>query len=191
MQVPHTWKPTAAVRRHRPAFAVQGRLSSFFHGTSILGSRSTHHLRDCKTPYLRLESLNTSSFNNCQMKTPARVIKSPPTPPSTRPLFDPTSSLADTPSPLTPKPFERFSEGSGVAARAQVPSSRSVARMDLEEQRLTQLRRQHGLSRLRGRKGSWGCFSNVAETAIRRKIYSCLASSIILALILTTCSASL
>ncbi|KAA6416141.1 MAG: hypothetical protein FRX48_00860 [Lasallia pustulata] len=58
--------------------------------------------------------------------------------------------------------------------------------MDLEEQCLTRLRQQNGLRKSRGRKGGPNCFSSAADGGIRRKIFSCLISSIGLALILTT-----
>lgn len=170
MQLPHARKPTAAVRRD-PAVAVHSRLSSFFHGTSVLGSRPTRPLRGCKIPHLRLRDIDTRPLNTFHVNASARMIRSRS---STRSLVDPASSLVGNASPLIPETFERY--------------SRSVAHMDLEEQRLTRLRRAHVLSRLNGRKRNPKCFPNVADAAIRRKIFSFLASSIILVFVLTTCA---
>ena len=187
LQLPHTGKAKSAVRRDKPAFVVHGRLSSFFHGTSILGSRPTLRSRGCRTPHSRLLYLDTSRLNHCHTNTPARVTRSPP---STRSLIDPTSSQVGAPSPLPREMFERFSGGPGAPKRTLVPFSRSAPHKHLEEQRLTELRRQHSLKELRGRKGNLKYFPAVVDRAMRRKIFSCLASTMILALVTTTCSVS-
>lgn len=187
VRLPHIGKAKSAVRRDKPAFVVHGRLSSFFHGTSILGSRPTLRPHGCGTPHSRLLYLNTSRLNHCHTNTPARVNTSPP---STRSLMDPTPSLMGAPTPLAREMFEIFSGGPGVPKRTFVPFSRSVPRKHLEEQRLTELRRQHSLNGLRGQNGNLKYFPAAVNGAIRRKIFSCIASSIILALVTTTCSDS-
>ena len=188
MQLPRTRNPTAAVRRHQPATAVHSRLSSFFNGVSILESRPTCRSCGCQIPHSRLPNINTSRLNDCYTDAPTRVLRSRS---STRSLIDPTSSLVESAIPLTLDTFERYSRGFGVPERALVPSSRLVVYTDLEEQCLTRLRQQNSLRKSRGRKGSPNCFSSAADGGIRRKIFSCLISSIGLALILTTCSAPL
>lgn len=187
MQLPNTRKAKSAVRRDKPAYVVHGRLSSFFHGTSILGSRPTLPSHGCRTPHSHLPYLNTSRLNHCHTSTPARMIRSTS---STRSLVDPTSSLVDAASPLSRALFDKSSGGSGVPKRAFVPLSRCVPRQNPNEQRLTELRRQHGLNRSYGRKVDSNYCPAVLDRAIRRKIFSCIASSIILALVFTTCSVS-
>lgn len=188
MQLPNTRRAESALRRDRPAFVVHGRLSSFFHGTSIVGSRPTLRSQGCRTPQSRLPCFNTSRLNHCHTSTHARMTRSTS---STRSLVDRTSSLVDAANPLSRALFEESSGGLGVPKRAFVPLSRCVPRQNLNEQRLTELRRQHGLNRSHGRKVDSKYFPAVVDRAIRRKIFSCIASSIILALVLATCSVSL
>ena len=184
MQGPPTRRTTTAVRQGQLAFAVRGRLSSFFYGTSVLTNGPIHPLRECKIPHSRLPDINTSRLDIYHINTPAPVIRSRS---STRSMIDPSSSPADSARPLPQETFDIYLQGSDAPERAQAPSPGSLAHMELEQQHLTGWRRQHGLSGVHGRKKLSKCFPNAANKALKSKVLSCLASGIILAVVLTTC----
>ena len=185
MQGPPARGSTTAVRQGQLDFAVRGRLSSFFYGTSVLTNRPIHPLCECKTPHSRLPDMNTSRLDIYHINTPAPVIRSRS---STRSMIDPSSSPVDSARPLPRETFDIDLQGFDAPERAHAPSPALLAHMDLEQQNLTGWRRRHhGLSEVHRRKKRSKCFPNAANKAVKSKVVSCLASGIILAVVLTTC----
>ena len=168
--------------------AIRSRLSTFFHGQSIVGHgpiASSSHTR--KIARLRLEQSSRNRDYTAYLNAGTPGLRSPT---STRSLIDPASSSTYTTSPVPSETFGHFPPYDHGARLAYPPSIYPVAGTERRDLTVSDVYAQRPETRWRQRprKRLLRYLPQKIERTVRKKIISSIVFGGILAAILSTCT---
>lgn len=162
---------------------ASSRLSTWFHGRSVVGSERSHSLAPAPKAW-RTRGRSESP----ERRTALGPRSDRRSPSSTRSIFDPTCSPNIGTEPVQPNAFNR----SNMSPLSPIAGTRYEEEDIVGVSGRTRVRGRIALSRPKRKtslkKQGRGCFPGVQDRRIKRKIIGTLLSGIALCVILTTCT---